>query len=138
MSQSTPLDDRCLTGQPHARNVPSWSRSYVQYWHTRTIRPVSSISIILCPSQRTHASCVRTHVPDPYTTVSFSTDPYAPVKPRGSALIPLMLHPVFRPKLNAFLYMSGSSFTHKATDSGINSITSIYYIVSYYKYLLQV
>jgi hypothetical protein len=34
--------------------------------------------------------------------------------------------------------VSGSSFTHKATNSGINSITSVYYIVSYYKYLLQV
>jgi hypothetical protein len=32
----------------------------------------------------------------------------------------------------------GSSFTHKATNSGINSITSVYYIVSYYKNLLQV
>jgi hypothetical protein len=31
-----------------------------------------------------------------------------------------------------------SSFTHKATNSGINRITSVYYIVSYYKNLLQV
>jgi hypothetical protein len=32
-------------------------------------------------SQRTHASCVRTYVTDPYATVSFSTDSYVPVKP---------------------------------------------------------
>jgi hypothetical protein len=31
------------------------------------------------------------------------------------------------------LCVPGSRFTHKATNSGINSITSIYYIVSYYK-----
>jgi hypothetical protein len=36
------------------------------------------------------------------------------------------------------LCMPGSSFTHKATNSGINNITSIYYIVSYDKNLLQV
>jgi hypothetical protein len=29
-------------------------------------------------------------------------------------------------------------FTHKATNSGINIITSVYYIVSYYNTLLQV
>jgi hypothetical protein len=34
--------------------------------------------------------------------------------------------------------MPGSSFTHKMTNSEINSITSVYYIVSYYKNLLQV
>jgi hypothetical protein len=34
--------------------------------------------------------------------------------------------------------MLGLSFTHKATNSEINSITSVYYIVSYYKNLLQV
>jgi hypothetical protein len=33
------------------------------------------------PSQRTYASYVRTHIPDSYVTVSFSTDSYAPVKP---------------------------------------------------------
>jgi hypothetical protein len=32
----------------------------------------------------------------------------------------------------------GSSFTHKVTNSGINSIISVYYIVSYDKNLLQV
>jgi hypothetical protein len=32
----------------------------------------------------------------------------------------------------------GSSFTHKMTNSEINSITSIYYIVSYLQNLLQV
>jgi hypothetical protein len=33
----------------------------------------------------------------------------------------------------------GSTFTHKATNSGINNITSVYYIVSYLqKNLLQV
>jgi hypothetical protein len=36
------------------------------------------------------------------------------------------------------LCVPGSSFTHKATNSGINNITSVYYIVSYYKNLLQV
>jgi hypothetical protein len=30
----------------------------------------------------------------------------------------------------------GSSFTHKITNSGINSITSIYYIVSYLQKLI--
>jgi hypothetical protein len=56
----------------------------------------------------------------------------------NTALIPLMSHPVFRPKLNVPLCVSGSSFTHKATNSGINIITSVYYIISYYKYFLQV
>jgi hypothetical protein len=36
------------------------------------------------------------------------------------------------------LCVPGSSFIHKVTNSGINSITSVYYIVSYYKNLLQV
>jgi hypothetical protein len=36
------------------------------------------------------------------------------------------------------LCVSGSSFTHKAINSEINSITSVYYIKSYYKNLLQV
>jgi hypothetical protein len=36
------------------------------------------------------------------------------------------------------LCVPGLSFTHKATNSGINSITSVYYIGSYYKNLLQV
>jgi hypothetical protein len=30
----------------------------------------------------------------------------------------------------------GSSFTHKATNSGISSITSVYYIVSYLQKLI--
>jgi hypothetical protein len=54
-------------------------------------------------------------------------------------LIPLLSHPVLRPKLNAFpLCVSGSCFTQKPTNSEINSITSVYYIESYYKSLLQV
>jgi hypothetical protein len=36
------------------------------------------------------------------------------------------------------LCVPGSSFIHKATNSGLNSITSVYYIVYYYKNLLQV
>jgi hypothetical protein len=32
----------------------------------------------------------------------------------------------------------GSSFTHKVTNSGINSMIIVYYIVSYDKYILQV
>jgi hypothetical protein len=36
------------------------------------------------------------------------------------------------------LCVPGSSFTHKATSSEMNSITSVYYIASYYKNLLQV
>jgi hypothetical protein len=48
-------------------------------------------------------------------------------------------HPVFRPKLNVFLYVCRDQVSHiKATNSRINSITSVYYIVSYYKNLLQV
>jgi hypothetical protein len=54
------------------------------------------------------------------------------------ALVPLLSHLVFRPKLIAFLYVCQDQFSHKATNSGINSITSVYYIVSYYKNLLQV
>jgi hypothetical protein len=54
------------------------------------------------------------------------------------ALIPLLSHPVLRPKLNAFLCVPGLSFTHKVVNSEINNITSVYYIVSYYKHLLQV
>jgi hypothetical protein len=36
------------------------------------------------------------------------------------------------------LCVPGSSFTHKATNSGINSITNVYYVISYYINLLQV
>jgi hypothetical protein len=50
--------------------------------------------------------------------------------------IRLLSHPVFRSKLNAFLYVSGSSFTHKVTNSRINSITNVYYIVSYLQKLI--
>jgi hypothetical protein len=75
-----PLEDLVLISQPQDRNVPSWPRPYVQYWHTHVVHPVSSIRTIPCPSQRTHALCVRTHVLDPYATVSFSTDSYAPMK----------------------------------------------------------
>jgi hypothetical protein len=35
------------------------------------------------------------------------------------------------------LYVSGSIFTHKATNSKINSITSVYYTVSLIQNLLQ-
>jgi hypothetical protein len=43
----------------------------------------------------------------------------------------LMSHLVLRPKLNALtLCVPGSSFTPKATNSEINSITSVYYIES--------
>jgi hypothetical protein len=34
--------------------------------------------------------------------------------------------------------VSGSSFTYKATNNEINSITSVYYNEFYYKSLLQV
>jgi hypothetical protein len=71
-----PLDDR----QPHrstqARNVPSWPCPYIQYWHTCTVRLVSSVHIIPCHTQRTHASCIRTHLPSPYVIVlSWSCTP---------------------------------------------------------------
>jgi hypothetical protein len=43
-------------------------------------------------------------------------------------------YPILRPKLNALpLFVPGSSFTHKATNSKIKSITGVYYIESYYK-----
>jgi hypothetical protein len=42
--------------------------------------------------------------------------------------------PSFKVKTECIpLCAPGSSFTHKAINSGINSITSVYYIVSYYK-----
>jgi hypothetical protein len=54
------------------------------------------ISTISCPSQRTHASFVCTHVPDPYATISISTDSYVPVKSRGWALMPFVTpHPLW-------------------------------------------
>jgi hypothetical protein len=44
-------------------------------------------------------------------------------------------HLVLRPNLNALpLCVSGSSFTHKATNNKINSITSVYYIESHKTY----
>jgi hypothetical protein len=47
--------------------------------------------------------------------------------------------PSFKAKTECIpLCVSESSFTHKATSREINSITSLYYIVSYYKNLLQV
>jgi hypothetical protein len=81
MSQSTPLEDR----RPH-RSTPSQECPLL----ITSVHPVSSIRTILCPSQRTHKSCVRTHVSNPYAVVSFSTDSYTPVKPRGLALIPFI------------------------------------------------
>jgi hypothetical protein len=45
----------------------------------------------------------------------------------------MVSHIVFRLKLNAFLYVSESIFTHKVINSEINSITSVCYIVSCYK-----
>jgi hypothetical protein len=51
----------------------------------------------------------------------------------------LSVTPSFKAKTECVpLSVPGSSFTHKGTSSEINSITSVYYIVSYYKNLLQV
>jgi hypothetical protein len=42
--------------------------------------------------------------------------------------------PTFMAKIDCMpLCVSGSSFTDKATDNEINTITSVYYIESYYK-----
>jgi hypothetical protein len=50
-----------------------------------------------------------------------------------------MVTPNFKAKTECIpLCVPGSSFTHKVTNSEINSITSVYYIISYYKNLLQV
>jgi hypothetical protein len=47
--------------------------------------------------------------------------------------------PSFKAKTECIpLCVPGSSFTYKATNSKINSITHVYYIVSYYKNLLHV
>jgi hypothetical protein len=47
--------------------------------------------------------------------------------------------PSFKAKIKCIpLCVAGSSFTHKATSREINTITSVYYNVSYYKNLLQV
>jgi hypothetical protein len=47
--------------------------------------------------------------------------------------------PSFRAKIKCIpLCVPGSSFTHKVTNSKINSITNVYYIKSYYKSSLQV
>jgi hypothetical protein len=44
----------------------------------------------------------------------------------------------FKAKIECIpLCVPRSSFTHKATNSEINNITSVYYIESYYKILLQ-
>jgi hypothetical protein len=52
---------------------------------------------------------------------------------------PVGVAPSFKAKTECIpLCVPGSSFTHKATSSEINSITSVYYIISYYKNLLQV
>jgi hypothetical protein len=119
--------------QPQARNIPPWPRLYVQYWHTCTICLVSSIHTIPRPSLRTHTSCICTHVPDPYTTVSFSTDPYAPVKLRGSALIPLLSYPIFMPKPSTHrMHDPGSIVPHIRpkvfTDNQMSRIKYNYYI----------
>jgi hypothetical protein len=56
---------------------------------------------------------------------------------RNSAEWPLQcaaITPSFKAKTKCFpLCVPGSSFTHKATNSEINSMTSVYYIISYYK-----
>jgi hypothetical protein len=47
--------------------------------------------------------------------------------------------PSFKAKTECIpLCVPRSSFTHKANNSEINSITSVYYIISYYKNLLEV
>jgi hypothetical protein len=52
--------------------------------------------------------------------------------------IPLDVTPSFKAKTKCIpLCVPGSRFTHKVTNSEINSITSVYYIKSYYKILLQ-
>ena len=43
----------------------------------------------------------------PYATVSFSTDPYAPVKPRESALIPFVKSQARNTALDALCTLSG-------------------------------
>jgi hypothetical protein len=52
----------------------------------------------------------------------------------NTTLTPLLSHLVFKAITECILLcVSGSIFTHKSTNSEINSITSIYYIESYYK-----
>jgi hypothetical protein len=54
------------------------------------------------------------------------------------ALITTFVTPGFKAKTKCIhLCVSGSIFTHKVTNSEINSITSVYYIEFYYKNLLQ-
>jgi hypothetical protein len=54
------------------------------------------------------------------------------------ALITTFVTPGFKAKTKCIpLCVLGSIFTHKVTNSEINSITSVYYIESYYKNLLQ-
>jgi hypothetical protein len=51
----------------------------------------------------------------------------------------IVVTPNFQAKTECIpLCVPGSSFTHKAINSGINNITSVYYIIPYYKNLLQV
>jgi hypothetical protein len=88
--KSTPLEDRRPYWSTPSQERPPWPRLYTQYCHMCTVHPVSSICIILCLSLRTNVSCVHTHVPEPCAIVSFSTDPYAPMKPRGPAPIPFV------------------------------------------------
>jgi hypothetical protein len=52
----------------------------------------------------------------------------------NTALIPLLSNLVFKAKTECIpSCVLGSCFTHKSTNSEINSIISVYYIVSYYK-----
>jgi hypothetical protein len=76
--------------QPQARNVPSWPRPYVQYWHTRIIHSVSSIRTILYPPRGPMRHVYISTFLTLYATVSFSTDPYTLVKPWEPALIPFV------------------------------------------------
>jgi hypothetical protein len=52
---------------------------------------------------------------------------------------PAGVTPSFKAKTECIpFFVPGSNFTHKVINSEINSITSVYYIISYYKNLLQV
>jgi hypothetical protein len=56
----------------------------------------------------------------------------------NTALITTSVTPSSKAKTECIiLCVPGSSFTHKVTNSETNSITNVYYIVSYYKNLLQ-
>jgi hypothetical protein len=76
-------------------------------------------------------------IPSMHARVSSnSTDRSRP--PQGCRPRACLSHPVFRSKLNAFFYVCQDQVSHIKRHSGINSETSVYYIVSYYKNLLQV